>query len=182
MLVVTGTPEDVEGVRRMIADSEGAISRNVGTSRTQIYNIKYASADDLQTVLTRLVPGIIVTPAPAQRAYRAAPTTADAGGVTSSTTSYGAAAAATGGTTTSVTGNLPTKPTTTALLLTGSDADLARAVQVLSTVDLRPAQINYEAKIIETSVNNDDQLGLTYDFGGAHHTHRGAGRQHQQGG
>ena len=167
VLVVTGTSEDVESVRRMVADSEGAISRNVGTSRTQVYTIKYASADDLQSVLSRLVPSIIITPAPTQRLYGPAPTTADSSGVTSTTTSYGAAASGTGGTTTAITGNVPTKATTTALLLTGSDADLARAVAVLATIDLRPTQINYEAKIIETSVNNDDQLGLLYDFGGA---------------
>ncbi len=56
------------------------------------------------------------------------------------------------------------------MLLTGSDADLVRARQVLAQVDVRPAQINYEAKVIETSVNNDDQLGLLYNFGGAQTT------------
>jgi len=167
VLVITGTADDVEGVRRLVADSESAISRNIGTSHTEVYNIKYASADDLQTVLGRLVPGVIITPGPAQRTYAAAPTTADSGGVTSSTTSYGAAAAATGGTTTSITGNIPVKATTTSLLLTGADADLARARQVLTTVDVRPAQINYEARVIETSLTDDNQLGLTYDFGGA---------------
>ena len=166
VLVVTGTSDDIDAVRRIIADAEAQLSHNIQSSRTEVYNIKYASADDLQTVLGRLVPGVIITPAPTQRAYAAAPTTADAGGVTSSSTSYGAAAA-TGGTTTSVTGNIPVKATTTALLLTGSEADLVRAHQVLATVDVRPAQINYEARVIETSVNNDDQLGLLYNFGGA---------------
>ena len=96
-----------------------------------------------------------------------APTTADSGGVTATTTSYGAAASGTGGTTTAVTGNVSVKATTTALLLTGSPLDISRALQVLSTVDVRPVQINYEAKVIETSINNADQYGLTYDFGGA---------------
>jgi len=167
VLIVTGTPDDINAVRRVIADAETQLSHNIQSSRTEVYNIKYASADDLQTVLGRLVPGVIITPGPAQRAYAAAPVTADAGGVTSSTTSYGAAAAATGGTTTAVTGNIPVKATTTSLLLTGADADLARARQVLATLDVRPAQINYEARVIETSLNNDDQFGLSYDFGGA---------------
>ena len=169
VLVVTGTEADVEGVRRIISDSESAISRNVGTSVTELYKIKYASADDLQSLLNRLVPSLITTPAPVMSVVPPAPTTADSGGVSATTTSYGAAAG-TGGTTTAVTGNLPVKPTTTALLLTGSAADIARARQVLATVDLRPQQINYEAKVIETSAVNDDQLGLTYDFGGTHTT------------
>ena len=167
VLVVTGTQADVDGVRRIIGDSESAISRNVGTSVTEIYRIKYAAADDLQSLLNRLVPSLITTPAPVMSVVPPAPSTADSGGVTATTTSYGAAASATGGTTTAVTGNLPVKPTTTALLLTGSAADIARARQVLATVDLRPVQINYEAKVIETSLANDDQYGLLYDFGGA---------------
>ena len=163
VLVVTGSPEDVESARRMISDSESVLSKNIQASRTEIYNIKYVSADDLQLVLARLVPGVIITPGPVQRTYAPAPTTADAGGVTATTSSIGLG----GGTVTSVTGNLPVKPTTTSLLLTGSDADLARALQVLATVDLRPAQINFEAKITEINLNKTDHLGLTYDFSGA---------------
>ncbi len=167
VLVATGTPADLDSVRRVVADAEGQLSRNIGTSRTEVYQIKYASADDLQSVITRLIPSLIVTPAPTQRTYAPAPATADAGGATATTTSYGAAATPAGGTTTAITANLPVKPTTTALLLTGSDTDIARARQVLATVDLRPAQITYEAKIIETNITDDKQLGLSYDFGGA---------------
>ena len=167
VLVVTGSPDDVEAARRMIADSEGLLSKNIQASRTEVYNIKYVSADDLQSVLSRLVPGVIITPGPTQRTAPVAPTTADSGGASSTTTSLGSPAAAGGGTVTSVTGNLPTKPTTNSLLLTGSDADLARALQVLSTVDLRPAQINFEAKITEINLSKADHLGLTYDFSGA---------------
>lgn len=166
VLVVTGSSEDVESARRMISDSEAVLSKNIQASRTEVYNIKYANADDLQVVLARLVPGIIVTPGPVQRTYAPAPTTADAGGTTTTTTSIGSGVAA-GGAVTSVTGNLPTKPTTTALLLTGSEADLTRALQVLATVDLRPAQINFEARITEINLNKADHLGLTYDFSGA---------------
>lgn len=164
VLVLTGTADDIEGVRRLVGDSEAVISRNVGTSHTEVYNIKYVSADDLQTVLARLVPGVIITPGPTQRTAPVAPATADAGGATATTTSYGAAA---GGTTTSVTANLPTKATTSSLLLTGSDADLTRAQRVLTTVDVRPAQINFEAKITEVDLNAQKNLGLAYSFAGA---------------
>ncbi len=167
VLVATGTPADLDSVRRVVADAESQLSRNIGTSRTEVYQIKYAAADDLQSVITRLIPSLIVTPAPTQRSYSQAPSTADAGGATATTTSYGAVATPAGGTTTAITANLPVKPTTTALLLTGSDADIARARAVLAAVDLRPAQITYEAKIIETNITDDKQLGLSYDFGGA---------------
>ena len=167
VLVVTGTPADLDSVRRVVADAEAQLSRNIGTSRTDLYQIKYAAADDLQAVITRLIPSLIVTPAPTQRTYAQAPTTADAGGTTATTTSYGAAATLAGGTTTAITANLPVKPTTTALLLTGSDTDIARAKAVLATVDVRPAQIMYEARVVETTVTDDNALGLSYDFRGA---------------
>ena len=167
VLILTGTPDDLEAAQRIIAESEATLSKNIQSSRTELYQIKYASADDLQSVLTRLVPGIIVTPAPTQRTAPVAPSTADAGGVIATTTSYGASGAPAGGTTTSVTGNLPTKPTTSALLLTGSDADITRARQVLATVDMRPAQINYEAKITEVDLNAIKSFGLGYSFAGA---------------
>ncbi len=170
VLVVTGTPADLDSVRRVVADAEAQLSRNIGTSRTEMYQIKYASADDLQSVITRLIPSLVVTPAPTQRTYAPAPSTADAGGTTSSTTSYGAAGQPTGGTTTSTTSNIAVKPTTTALLLTGSEADIARALQVLGTVDVRPAQITYEARVIETSLTDDNEFGFTHDFSGAHTT------------
>lgn len=167
VLVATGTPADLDSVRRVVADAEAQLSRNIGTSRTDLYQIKYAAADDLQAVITRLIPSLIVTPAPTQRTYAQAPTTADAGGTTATTTSYGAAATPAGGTTTAITANLPVKPTTTALLLTGSDTDIARAKAVLATVDVRPAQIMYEARVVETTVTDDNALGLSYDFRGA---------------
>lgn len=167
VLVATGTPADLDSVRRVVSDAEGQLSRNIGTSRTEVYQIKYAAADDLQSVITRLIPSLIVTPAPTQRTYAPAPATADAGGATATTTSYGATATPAGGTTTAITANLPVKPTTTALLLTGSDTDITRALQVLTTIDLRPAQIRYEARVVETTVTDDNALGLSYDFTGA---------------
>ena len=42
-----------------------------------------------------------------------------------------------------------------------------RARQVLTTVDVRPAQINFEAKITEVNLNAQKNLGLAYSFAGA---------------
>lgn len=168
VLIVTGAQEDVERARQLVADAEAGLSRNIAASQTVVYNIKYASADDLQSVLSRLVPNLVVTPGPSQGFRLQAPTTADASGTTSTTAGYGApAGASAGATSTASTGNVATKPTTNSLLLTGTDADVARARQILATVDLRPAQINYEAKVTEINLNSLKNLGLTYDFSGA---------------
>ena len=77
--------------------------------------------------------------------------------------------------TTAITGNLPVKPATPSLLLTGAEADLVRARQILATVDVRPAQISYEAKITEVNLSAIKNLGLAYSFAGAR-TRIGEGR------
>lgn len=168
VLIVTGTQADVDRARQLVGDAESALSRNIAASQTVVYDIKYASADDLQSVLSRLVPNLVVTPGPSQGFRLQAPSTADAGGTTSATASYGTAAAAPAGATSATsTGSVATKPTTNSLLLTGTDGDVARARQILATVDVRPAQINYEAKVTEINLNSLKNLGLSYDFSGA---------------
>lgn len=180
VLVVTGQPSDIDAVRELVADTEQGLSRDMASSQTIVYNIKYASADDLQSVLTRLIPNLIVTPGPSMRLAPVAPSTADAGGVTSTTTSYGAGAsgamtgasagAGAGGVVTSVTSDLPTKPTTMSLLLTGDPADIARAQTILAQVDVRPAQIDFSATVADIDDNLARNLGLTYGFAGAQTT------------
>ena len=165
VFVVSGLPSDLDQARQVIRQAETALSKDVADARTEIYDIKYSSADDLQSVLSRLVPDLIVTPGPSQRTLQPFPTTADASGATGTTTSYGGAG--TGGTVTAVQANLPTKATTPSLLLSGSDADIARARQILAQVDVRPAQINYEAKVTEVNLTNLKNFGLTYDFSNA---------------
>jgi type II secretory pathway component GspD/PulD (secretin) len=167
VFVVTGTQADIDKVRDVVSQAETALSKNIADSQTVLYNIKYVSSADLETVLTRLAPNVIVTPGPTQGFALSAPATADAGGVTSSTTSYGAPTTGTGGTTTSVTSSLPTKPTTTSLLLSGSVTDIAKAQAILAQVDIRPVQINYDAKVTEISLNDAKQFGLNYSFAGA---------------
>ncbi len=167
VLIVTGTETQLTQVRQVVAQSEAALSKNIASSETIMYNIKYVSADDLQNVLARFVPGLVVTPAPTQGFSLQAPVSADAGGIVSTTTSYGAPGAGSGAAVTATVGNVPIKATTHALLLTGSAGDIARAQQLLATVDLRPAQINYEAKVTEINLNHVKNIGLTYDFSGA---------------
>jgi type II secretory pathway component GspD/PulD (secretin) len=52
-------------------------------------------------------------------------------------------------------------------LLTGTDADIAKAQQLLAEVDTQPAQINYSIKVTELDINKQNNLGLNWDFSGA---------------
>jgi type II secretory pathway component GspD/PulD (secretin) len=166
VLVVTGTPTEIEAIRGLVAQAEEALSRGIAAARTHVYNIKYAAADDLQNVLARLVPGVIVTPGPSTAFNLKAPTTADSSGTTSTTATYGSAGAS--GAAASAPGAVQTtKSTTYSLLLTGPDADVERALGILGQVDVRPAQINYEAKITEINRDVEKNIGVNWDFSGA---------------
>jgi type IV pilus assembly protein PilQ len=174
VLIVTGTDDDVTGVKALVDASETALAHGMENSRTELYHIKYASAIDLMAVLSRLVPSLLVTPAPTAGFHLSAPSTADSS-ASSSTSSYGAPpnGSSQGGASTSTSSNgssttstsvVAVKPNVDALLLTGSDADIKRAIGILGEVDYKPAQINYEAKITEINLNATKNLGLNWDF------------------
>lgn len=167
VLIVTGSDAEVQAAKQLIADAENSLSKGIAASTTQVYNIRYASADDLQTELHRLVPGLIITPGPTEDFSLKAPTTADAGGSSSSTAAYGAAPAATATVTPGLSQNLPTRPNTTSLLLTGNQEDVARALTILREIDVQPKQIDYEAKITEIDLNDASNLGVKWDFSSA---------------
>jgi type II secretory pathway component GspD/PulD (secretin) len=173
VLVITGPESDVEAAKQLVADAEGGLSRSVDSSHTEVYDIKYASADDLVSVLNRLIPNLIVTPAPSRNFTLTAPNTADSV-TTSSQATFGAppAGAAPGAAPDPSGGaqaatKVAVKATTHALLLTGSDSDIARAKTLIAQVDTQPKQITYEAKITEVQLTNEKDFGLGWDFSGA---------------
>ena len=155
----------------MVADAEAALSKNIAASQTVVYNIKYAAAGRSAGVLTRLVPNLIVTPGPTQ--------------------GFTPARARDGGRER----RRPARRPPTARRRAGGDGDggdgqradqadhdLAAADRLRrrhrprpadsGQVDVRPAQINYEAKVTEINLNYAKNLGLNYDFSGATTTHR----------
>jgi type IV pilus assembly protein PilQ len=106
----------------------------------------------------------VVTPGPATGFALSAPTTADA---TAQSTSSGPTTTTGNGTVATTSGNQAAKATTYMLLLTGTDVDIKRALDILAEVDVQPAQIAYDAKITEINLNDTRQLGLNWDFSGA---------------
>lgn len=185
MLVLTENPKRAGEVREFIAKLEQAASVPTAGGVTEIYQIRYASPTDLQTILARLVPSVSVQPGPTQ-AFQpstlggsasfsassspaggqapgagspgsATPTTA--GGAGTNTGGAGAQSGAGG-----VTGSLPPSQTPTTLLLTGTAPDIARARELLTQLDVRPSQIVYEAKVVDIANEDIKRFGLSYDF------------------
>ena len=148
VLLVSGTDSDITAVKQLVADTETGLSNGIAGSQTVVYDIKYADAGR---------PGDGAEPPRAEPHRHAGADTARR----ADSAHHGGrrrhdqrdhvptGATTAGATVTAVTASLPTKPTTTSLLLSGTDTDIARARQILATVDLRPAQINFEAKVTE---------------------------------
>lgn len=177
VLIVTGTDDDVAGVKALVQESEEALASGVASSKTVYYRIRYSAPMDLMSVMSRLVPGVLVTPAPTSNFNLSAPSTADAGSSTT-TTNYGASSSGGSGQSTATSSNgssvsstttssVSVKPNVTALLLTGNDQDIKRALDILAEIDIRPAQIAYDAKITEVSLDKTRNIGLNWSFSGA---------------
>ena len=53
------------------------------------------------------------------------------------------------------------------ILLTGSPDDVSRAQKILSEIDVRPVQIQFDTKVSEIDINKVNNLGLNWNFTGA---------------
>ena len=175
LLVLTESRERVDSVKAFVEQMEQAISLpSVGAS-TEIYPVKYANVNDLITILARLVPTVTAQPGPTPgfvsnasggsatfSSSSSAP--AGGGGASGGTGGGGGGTAGTpsaGGTAdTSTAGNKGPR----VLLLTGSTADVARAREVLTQVDVKVPQIYFEAKVMDVNREDLQKLGLRYDF------------------
>jgi type II secretory pathway component GspD/PulD (secretin) len=169
VIVVKGVKSDLDAVAQFISEVDDKLIDSIDNARTTVYNIKYMAAKDLINTLNTVIPSVVVIEGPAPGFSLMAPTTADAGGVTSTTTDYSSSASSS---------SAPASTTTVStvggagytLILTGTDADIKRALDLLAEVDVQPAQISYDAKVTEINLNNQHNLGLNWSFTGANTT------------
>lgn len=165
-IILTGDPDLVKQAADLVAQVDAALGANVAQSQTEVYRVHYASLPDLINILNSLVPSLVVTPGPAQGFSAKAPSAA-------------AAAASSGG---SSTGTAPPPPSggsgasgasqnnaagPNLLLLTGTEVDIARGLDILNKVDVRPAELLYETKVTELTLNAQHNLGLNWSFANA---------------
>jgi len=164
-ILLSGDPTEVAQARDLITQLDTSVGANVAQQNTVVYKVEYANVPDLINILGSLVPSVTVTPGPKQGFNTKAPSAAAAATSSGasgegSSGSGGSSAGATGASQSSSTGpNL--------LLLTGTNADIAKAQQILAEVDVQPAQIDFETKVTEIDVNKIHGLGLNWDFNGA---------------
>ena len=160
MLVVTGSPERVPQAKEFVALLDQAATFPAAGTVTEVYRIKYASPTDLANILSRLVPTVQV---------QLGPTQGFQSGSTGASASYSngnqAQAASSGAGTANPSGAVASGGAPIALLLTGPSADIDRALQVLTEVDVRAPQMTFEARVMDVGTADLSRIGLTYDFG-----------------
>lgn len=168
-LVITDTAERIAEIREFVGRLEQVSTLPAAGATTEIYRIKYASPTDLISILSRLVPTVNIQLGPGQGFIptttggsvsfsSASPTSAGGGAATGTATQSPGNGGGPGGTNTTTAG-LPT-----ALIITGSAADIARAREVLAQIDLKTPQIVFEAQVIDVSEGDLIRYGFTYDF------------------
>lgn len=166
-MILTGDPALLVQAKTLIGQIDQSMGANVVNESTVAYTVKYASLPDLITILGNLVPNLVVTPGPSQGFTAKAPSAA-ASAASSSGSAASSPSSSSGSSTGSSSGSSQAAAIgPTMLLLTGTDADIARAQQILGQVDVQPKQILFETKVVEMSDDAERQLGLTYDFSGA---------------
>ncbi|MES2464048.1 MAG: hypothetical protein V4671_26040, partial [Armatimonadota bacterium] len=175
-LIVSGSREAVARAKAIVPAADTV---NGSSQRVEIYRIRYSSAASLGSMLAAAIPGLAVTasaepyaPAPA----RFQPLTggslgsggfASAGGGVSGALAAGAAM--TGGAGVSLAGvgagsGLSTSITKSRqLILSGADAAVENALRLLKAVDVAPAQVSIDARIVD--ITNDDALQLGVQWG-----------------
>jgi len=174
MFAVTDTPDRVTEAREFVKNLDEAGQFPAQGAATEVYRVRYASVNDLAAILSRLVPTVQAMPGPTQgfvsgssgasASYAAGP--GEGAGASAGAGAVGGPAqgGATGGGTSSPAGAVASGNAPNTLLLTGAPADIARARQVLESVDVRTQQMVFEAKVVDVSNSDFSKIGLTFDF------------------
>lgn len=176
-LILTGSRE---AVARAKALAPSADTVNGSAQRVEIYRIRYSSAASLGSMLGAALPGLLVTPsaeafAPAPARFQ--PLTGGSLGSGSFSTGGGVSAAiangsggaglgaggAGGGVSLAGIGSTTSITKSRQLILSGPDAQVDQALRLLKAVDVAPAQVSIEARIMD--ITNADTLDLGVQWG-----------------
>ena len=164
-IILSGSPDYVSQAVTLINSLEDSLAQRASLQTTETYTPHYVSLGDLIGVLNTLVPSLLVTPGPGAGFRATAPSAAASAASSSasaSSDSSGSSSGSSGGSGTGASQSSIIGPSM--ILLTGSAADIAHARQILAQVDIKPAQILYEAKVTELDINDVRDLGLNWDF------------------
>lgn len=172
----------LSGPETMVREARATIEKldsNMAVDQTvfRIYDLRYAAASDILDFLHQAAPRVEAFAGPEPYLPKRAafnPMTSGVG------TSGGNSGASFGGTTTaastSTTGSTgtslpPTAGTSNAsggreksVVLHGKASEVEEALRLLAQIDRKPKQVVVEVNVVETSPENDEAIGVTYDW------------------
>ncbi len=151
MLVLSGTQEQVDAAKKLVAQVENSLAANAAATETEMYEVKYADVNELAAVLAGYVPGLKITIGPNQGFNLESPQALSLGNATDAQGSTGAKAVI-----------APPK----VLILQGSASELASAKGLLAKVDVQQPQIVIEAKVIDILNDSAKDLGIEWSWSG----------------
>jgi type II secretory pathway component GspD/PulD (secretin) len=184
LLVLTGRKGDVEAAKDLIQQFEDTLKVQVVESTRAIYRVKYVSAKELANTLATLIPGIGITFAPTEGFDLVGPKSIkvdDSGSAVSQDESnlikkeQNASQSASdqiglmgltgsqAGTSSKVV-SIETRTRPLAIVITGREVDVEKALSLAKDLDVKSPQINIEAKITSINKSGEEELGLSWDW------------------
>jgi general secretion pathway protein D len=167
MVTLTGSADEVQQGRQLLARMEGASNSTQGERQTEVYDLKFLNVLEATRTLAGLVPDVLVTPGPGKRLPGEGKTGSNSNATTEVTLANekiessgavltpGAAIADT-----KITFTPGEEPNT--LLLTGYPAALEKARNLLAKMDIAPRQVEITARVVDLNNNDAQKLGLKY--------------------
>ena len=151
VLILSGSRALVDTAKTLIAQVEDSLAKDAEGRTVEVYRMKYADAKTASASLTAVLPRLIVTIGPTTGFNERPPS-----GVTFMTASGGGTGAG------AQSQQQSEEPRT--LILSGSAEDVAKAKEILATLDVKPQQVLIEAKVTDITLDAQKRLGLTWTW------------------
>lgn len=144
--LLTGPARDVAVAKDALMKLEESLCQASNGAVVETYRVKYGDAADLTKLLNQVVPAVTVSWGPMQGFEIAG----------KEVVKVGLAGAATG--------DFTIKKQPLMLILTGEEAVVKQALQLLEQVDIKQGQVLIEAKVTDVSVDDAKDLGVKWDW------------------
>jgi len=158
-IVLSGTKAEVEAAARTAEMLDAA---GEPADELRVYNVKYASPSQLIELLTRAAPDVQVLPGPESNNPEAPKFNILSGQLAGTFVNDKSGADRSDNKTTASGASVSRK--VTSLVLKGTPANLDAAMKVLQLTDTPPRQMMIEARIVETSPELAEQIGLKWSW------------------
>jgi type II secretory pathway component GspD/PulD (secretin) len=142
-----------------------------------VYKIRHSSAPMLLDFISKAAPAVTALIGPETYTPRPAPfnpltgaslsaSSSSASGSSGGQSSGGSSGGSTGGSTSTSMDRPPVKPGDNAkmLVLSGAEVDVAAATKLLEQIDVMPQQVMVEVKVVDTSPEAAEQIGVQWDW------------------